>query len=196
MFHKISPAILDRMHTLEKVDQRDRSDGTPRWSRLLQVPPETGRFLAMLAANTPPGEFVEFGTSGGYSTLWLSLAAQADGRHITTFDISEEKNNLAKETFRLAGIEHLVNPVLGDARQKLEACGGVAFAFLDVMKEYYQDCYELVVPCLVPGGLLAVDNIISHHEELKDFLDRAHGDDRLDTVDVPIGSGVLVGRKI
>ncbi len=196
MFHTISPAVLDRMQTLETINQRDRADGTPHWSRLLQVPPETGRFLAMLAANTPPGEFVEFGTSAGYSTLWLSLAAQAAGRHITTFDISEEKNNLAKETFRLAGVEHLVNPVLGDARQKLETCGGVAFAFLDVMKEYYQDCYELVVPCLVPGGLLTVDNIISHQEELTAFLDRAHRDERLDTVDVPIGSGVLLCRKI
>jgi caffeoyl-CoA O-methyltransferase len=196
MFHPIPPAILDRMQAMEAIDARDRRDGTPQSLRLRQVLPETGRFLALLAASAPPGEIVEFGTSGGYSTLWLSLAAGATGRHITTFDYSKEKTRLAAETFRLAGVENLVTPVLGDARQKLAACGGVAFAFLDIEKEAYLECYEMVVPCLVPGGLLAADNIISHQEDLQDFLGRAHADERLDALDVPIGKGVLLCRKI
>ncbi len=196
MFHTIPTAILDRMHTLETIDGRDRSDGTPYGRRLLQIPPETGRFLAMMAASAPPGEFVEFGTSAGYSTLWLALAAQPAGRHITTFEVSEQKIRLAEETFRAAGVEDLVRPVLGDARQQLEACGGVALAFIDLYKEFYQDCYELVLPCLVKGGLLIADNIISHREELRPFLERAHNDDRVDALDVPIGSGILVCRKI
>ncbi len=196
MFHTIPTSIADRMHTLETIDARDRSDGTPYARRLLQIPPETGRFLAMMAASAPPGEFVEFGTSAGYSTLWLALAAQPSGRHITTFEVSEQKIHLAEETFRAAGVEDLVRPVLGDARQQLEACGGVALAFLDLYKEFYQDCYELVLPCLVKGGLLVADNIISHREELRSFLERAHNDDRVDALDVPIGSGILVCRKI
>ncbi len=196
MFHPIPPAILSRMQALEAIDVQDRRDGTPQSLRLRQVLPETGRFLALLAANTPPGEFVEFGTSGGYSTLWLSLAATAAGRHITTFDYSAEKTRLAAETFRLAGVEHLITPVLGDARQRLEACGSVAFAFLDIEKEDYLECYEMVVPCMAPGGLLAADNTISHQEGLQAFLERAHGDERVDALDVPIGKGVLLCRKI
>ncbi len=196
MFHPIPLAILERMRTLEAINARDLGDGTPHSLRLRQVPPETGRFLALLAAGTPPGEFVEFGTSGGYSALWLSLAAQAAGRHITTFDRSEEKARLAAETFRLAGVEPLITQVLGDARQRLEACGGVAFAFLDIEKEYYLECFEMVVPCLVPGGLLVADNAISHAAELEDFFKHVESDPRVDSLVVPIGSGDLVCRKI
>lgn len=196
MFHDISPAVLERMHTLEAMDALDRSDGTPRSQRLLQIPPETGRFLALLVAEAPSGELVEIGTSGGYSTLWLAQAARARGQHITTLEISEEKVRLALETFKLAKVDNLVKLVQGDARQHLPDYCGIAFAFLDVYKEFYLECYELVVPCLVPGGLLVADNVISHRDELRGFVRRAESDDRVDGLVVPIGSGVLVCRKI
>jgi len=196
MFHDISPAVLERMHTLEAIDARDRSDGSPRSDRLLQVPPETGRFLALLVAAAPAGEIIEIGTSGGYSTLWLAQAARARGQLITTLEISDDKVRLALETFKLAKVDNLVKLVQGDARQHLPDYCGIAFAFLDVYKEFYQECYELVVPCLVPGGLLVADNVISHRNELQAFLAHVEADERVDAVVVPIGSGDLVCRKI
>ena len=87
MFHTISPPIQAQMRRLEQIDARDRTDGTARQQRLRQIPAETGRFLAILAANSPPGIFVEIGTSAGYSTLWLSLACGLSRRKITTFEI-------------------------------------------------------------------------------------------------------------
>ncbi len=87
MFHTIQPAILERMKFLEELDAKDRLDGTPRLQRLRQIPPETGKFLALLAAGSPEGSMFEIGTSAGYSTLWLSLAAQTLGRKITTFEV-------------------------------------------------------------------------------------------------------------
>ncbi|MBI5839911.1 MAG: hypothetical protein HZB19_07390 [Chloroflexi bacterium] len=54
---------------MEQRDAQDRDDGTPRMQRLRQIPPETGKFIAMLAASTPEGTVVEIGTSAGYSTL-------------------------------------------------------------------------------------------------------------------------------
>ena len=65
MFHSIKPSILARMHYLEEIDRRDRQDGTPRLQRLRQVPAETGRFLAILAAIAPDGPCLEIGTSAG-----------------------------------------------------------------------------------------------------------------------------------
>src|SRR5512142_2636808 len=100
MFHTIHPAILERMKFLEELDSKDRLDGTPRLQRLRQIPPETGKFLALLAASAPEGSILEIGTSAGYSTLWLAVAALALGRKITTFEVLPEKVELAKETFR------------------------------------------------------------------------------------------------
>ena len=53
MFHDISQAMKARMAVLEAIDARDRTDGTPRMERLRQIPPETGKFIALLAANAP-----------------------------------------------------------------------------------------------------------------------------------------------
>jgi caffeoyl-CoA O-methyltransferase len=196
MFHHIPEPVIVRMRYLEEVDSRDRQDGTPRLKRLRQIPPETGRFIALLAANAPQGAFVEIGTSAGYSTLWLALACRQRGCRITTYEILEEKIRLARETFQQAEVGDVVELVQGDARLYLAGLDGLAFCFLDAEKEVYQDCYEAVVPRLMPGGLLLADNAINHQQTLGPMLDRAQTDVRVDAQVVPVGKGVLVCRKV
>lgn len=196
MFHDIPQAMLDRMHHLEVIDTQDREDGTPRLERLRQIPPDTGKFLALLAASAPDGKVIEIGSSAGYSTMWLSLACRAKGCTITTFEVLSEKVALARETFRLAEIEDVVNLVHGDAREHLRGYTDIAYCFLDAEKEVYADCYEMVVPNLVRGGLLVADNAINHKETLQPMIDRAYADHRVDALVVPVGKGELICRKI
>lgn len=196
MFHSMRPAMLERMRHLEARDVEDRTDGTPRRQRLRQIPPETGKFLALLVAGAPAGNIIEVGTSAGYSTLWLALAAEAADRRVTTFEVLPEKIELARETFRLAGVDHSVDLVADDACKHLEEFDEIAFCFLDAEKEIYGEIYEMVVPRLTTGGLLVADNAINHREALQTMLDRALNDDRVDALVVPIGKGELVCRKI
>ncbi len=196
MFHNISPAIQERMTYLEGIDARDRQDGTPRLKRLRQIPSETGKFLAMMAAGAPEGEMIEVGTSAGYSTLWLSLACRANGRKLTTFELLPEKVKLAEETFAVTDSADWINLVAADAREIIPDLDAIAFCFLDAEKEVYNDCYEMVVPKLVPGGLLIADNAINHRETLQPMLDRALSDVRVDAIILPVGKGELVCRKI
>lgn len=195
MFHNIPPSVQTRMAYLEQVDAQDRQDGTPRLKRLRQVPQEVGKFIAILAASAPEGAYIEIGTSAGYSTLWLALSCQMKERKIRTFEIVAEKGHLAKETFKLAGVENVVELVIGDARDYLREYSEIAFCFLDGEKEVYDECYELVVPRLVSGGLLVADNAINHQQTLQPMLERALSDVRVDALIVPIGKGVLVCRK-
>ena len=196
MFHNIQQSILERMRYLEGIDTRDRDDGTPRMQRLRQIPPETGRFISILAASSPEGDIIEIGTSAGYSTLWLALACGALGRKVTTFEILEEKGRLASETFRSARVENTVELVIGDALEHLQHYNNISFCFLDAEKEVYAQCYEAVIPKLVTGGFLVADNAINHREILQPMLDRALTDERVDALVVPIGKGELVCRKI
>lgn len=195
MFHNIPPAMLERMRYLEAIDRRDREDGTPRMERLRQVPPETGRFIALLAATAPPGPIVEIGTSAGYSTLWLALACRETGRRLVTFEILPAKAALARETFRLTEVEDAVDFVEGDALEGITRFDEIAFCFLDAEKEIYGSCYDLVVPRLVTGGLLVADNAIDHYETLAPMIDRAIADDRVDAMVVRMEKGELVCRK-
>lgn len=196
MFHDIPETVISRMRFLEAMDGRQRIDGTDHLERLRQVPPATGRFLALLAAGAPPGAWLEIGTSGGYSALWLSLACRAAGRRLTTFEVLESKAALARETLEKAGVETLVDLVVGDARDHLREHEGIAFCFLDAEKEYYEACYDAVVPKMVEGGIFTADNVISHEEILQPMVDKVLMDDRVDAVVVPIGSGVLVARTV
>jgi caffeoyl-CoA O-methyltransferase len=195
MFHDIPSPILEVMRMLESIDARDRADGTTRLERLRQIPPETGRFIALLAGMAPDGPLIEIGTSAGYSALWLALACRDLGRKLTTFEILSEKATIARETFRAAKVEDIVELVEGDALKQLEAWEDISFCFLDAEKEIYYDCYELVIPKMIPGGILIADNAINHALTLQPMIDRALADGRVDSMVVPIGRGELFCRK-
>jgi predicted O-methyltransferase YrrM len=195
MFHDTPQEVLARMQALEQIDQRDRTDGTSRMQRLRQIPPEVGRLLAILAAAAPDGHLIEIGTSAGYSTLWIALACRTSGRRVTTFEILEEKVQLARSTFESAGLSDTVELIHGDALDHLANYKDIAFCFLDAEKEVYSRCYELIVPRMARGGILVADNAISHEATLKPMLDRALRDDRVDVLIVPIGKGELICRR-
>jgi predicted O-methyltransferase YrrM len=184
------------MEFLERADRLDRRDGTPRSERLRQITPEVGQFLALLAASAPRGRFLEIGTSGGYSALWLALACRQTGRTLTTFETLDRKVAIARETFDEAGVWDVVDLVAGDAREKLGAYDDVAFCFLDAEKEQYRELYRAVVPRLVRGGLLVADNVTSHREALEPFVREARNDPRVDALVVPIGRGELLCRRV
>ncbi len=195
MFDDIPQCILKRMRELEEIDAQDRSNGTTRLDRLRQIPPQTGRFIALLAAMAPPGRYLEIGTSAGYSTLWLALACRAVGRKITTFEILDKKAELARQTFEMTDVIDVVDFAQGNALDYISGYSDISFCFLDAEKEVYSECYEAVVPNMLPGGILVADNAINHEKTLRPMLDRALSDPRVDALIVPIGKGELVCRK-
>ena len=195
MFDDIPEPVRARMITLETIDGRDRHDGTSRQARLRQIAPESGRFLTFLAACAPEGAYVEVGTSGGYSTLWIALACRATGRRVVTCEVDPGKAELARQTFQLAQVEDVVQLHVGDARDVLRHSDNLSFCFLDTEKDLYAECYELAVARMVPGGLLVADNAISHADELRGFLGVVFHDPRVDALVVPVGNGQLLCRR-
>jgi len=196
VFHRIKQEISDRMHYLESVDASERKRGLPAPERLCAIPPETGKFIALLAATAPPGAWIEVGTSGGYSTLWLALACEGRGEKIKTFERREEKARRARETFRAAGVESLIEMAVGDAKELLRHEKNISFCFLDADKQEYGDYYENVIPNMVRGGILVCDNMISHQAVLDPFCQKVLADERVDALLLSIGKGELVCRKL
>ena len=195
MLHNIPEPVIKRMKYLEKLDAEDRVNETPRMERLRQIPPETGKFLSILAAGAPNGEFLEIGTSGGYSTMWIALACIERGIKIRTFEILDEKIKLAKQTFLESKMANYVELVEGDARDFLKEERDISFCFLDAEKEVYGECYDLIIPNMVKGGLLVADNAINQYDVLKPMIDKALSDERVDALIIPIGKGELLCRK-
>lgn len=194
----VVPAQVRRvMLALEQTDARDRVDGTSRAERLRAVTPEVGAFLCTLALAAGARSIVEIGTSGGYSTLWLAVAARRNGGRVATFEVDPAKVRIATGTFAQAGVDDVVDlrhedGILGLARFDGEA----DLVFLDAEKELYEAALEPIVRSLRPGGTLVADNLLSHAEDLEGFRSGALGHPSLSGLVVPIGRGELVAVRV
>ena len=106
MFHDISADMQQVMRALEEQVARDQPS-------LRSVDTDVARVLSLLAISAPQGAFLELGSSGGYSSLWLSLAARARGVTLTTVDLNEKKVALARQNISSAGAGYIL-PSQGD----------------------------------------------------------------------------------
>ncbi|MGA3031160.1 MAG: class I SAM-dependent methyltransferase [Candidatus Limnocylindrales bacterium] len=193
----IPETIRTVMAELKARDAEDRSDGTPHEARLRAISPEVGQFLLTLAISIGATTIVEVGTSGGYSTLWLAIAASKTGGRVITFENDAAKAVLARDTFERAGVGRVVELREGDGGADLLALGGPAdLVFIDSEKRDYIRLLDLAVGVLGPGGLFVADNLISHESELVEFRARALADPRLTGLVVPIGAGELVAVRL
>jgi caffeoyl-CoA O-methyltransferase len=185
------------MVSLEARDAADRIDGTPRSRRLRAIAPEVGPFLLTLALSNRSRTIVEIGTSAGYSTLWLAVAAQQTDGRVITFESDPAKVELARATFADAEVEDRVEMRTIDGAVGLAAMAATAdLVFLDAEKEDYLRLLEPAIEALRPGGLLIADNLISHEADLADFRETALADPRLGGLVVPIGRGELVAVRL
>ncbi|MDR3641446.1 MAG: class I SAM-dependent methyltransferase [Humidesulfovibrio sp.] len=196
MFRDIPQAIEVTQGHLKALEAWRKAQGMERKRLLRQIPPETGKLLAILLANCPPGDAAEVGTGAGYSGLWLALACRATHRMLTTFELDPSKVELARQSFSAADVLDVVELREADALEGLKSLPRLSFCFIDAERGLARAAYETALAALPTGGVIAVDNAISHAEEFQDFLDDAQKDPRVDALIVPIGSGLLVCRKV
>lgn len=188
MFHDITADMQQVMRALEEQVARDQRS-------LRSVDGDVARVLSLLAISAPPGAFLELGSSGGYSSLWLSLAARTKGVTLTTVDLDEKKVALARENISRAGAAESVQVFHGDAFDYATRFEEIAFCFSDIEPpENNAKIYEIIVPRLVPGGWIVVDNVTSPRMQTE-LLKRAENDPRVDSVLLPFPKGDLICRK-
>ena len=189
MFHDISATMREVMHELVEQNERDQR-------AVRSVSEDVGRCLALLAMSAPPGAFLELGSSAGYSTLWLSLAARARGVRLTTVELDEKKFTMVGQNVSRAGTADSVQAVHGDALDYVTRLEQIAFCFSDLQPpELNAKVYEKAVPRLVPGGLLVIDNVTSPRLQTE-LLNRAEKDPRVDSVLLPFSKGDLICRRV
>lgn len=150
-----------------------------------------------LALATQARVIVEVGTSGGYSTLWIAVAARSNAGRVTTYEVDPAKVELAASTFADAGVSDIVDLRHEEGRAGLPSFAGTAdLVFLDAEKEDYESFLTPAVEALRVGGTLVADNLLSHAEDLEGFRRAALEHPRLSGLVVPIGRGELVAVKV
>lgn len=158
----------------------------------LEVPIVDGHMLRVLTQTANAKRVVEFGTSTGYSGLWLSLALQATEGRLTTFELNAQRAAHARKHFEQAGVSGLIRIVEGDGHQNLrEIKAPVDVVFIDADKEGYVDYATKMLPLVRPGGLMLAHNI----EMVPDYVKLVTNDPKLDTVFYMHGGGLGVTLK-
>ena len=178
----------------------------------MQIAPEQGQFMALLARLMGATRCIEVGVFTGYSSLAVALALPPDGR-IVACDISEEYTAVAWRYWAEAGVAAQIDLRIAPALQTLDAlleeggAGNYDFAFIDADKEAYLEYYERLLVLVRPGGLIAVDNTLwdgdvadPRNQEpdtvaIRAFNERLRDDPRIDLSLVPIGDGLTLARK-
>jgi predicted O-methyltransferase YrrM len=177
----------------------------------MQIGPEQGQLMALLAHAIGARRYLEIGVFTGYSSLAMALALPPDG-YVLACDVSEEYTAVARRFWEAAGVADKIDLRVAPALETLKtvrAQNGAAFdmAFIDADKEnvnaYYEACLELVRP----NGLVLVDNVLwsgavidpsdndADTRALREVSLRAGRDDRVEAVLLPVCDGLLVARK-
>ncbi|MER5645709.1 O-methyltransferase [Streptosporangium sp. NPDC002524] len=175
----------------------------------MQISPDQGRFLTMIAQLGGARNAVEVGTFTGYSSICLARGL-APGGGLTCFDVSEEWTAIARTYWDKARVADLIELRIGPAAERLRELPehpAIDLAFIDADKVNYPVYYEILMSRLAPGGVILVDNTLwsghvadpSRDDEtvrhIREFNDMVSADERVTSIMLPIADGLTMIRK-
>jgi len=176
----------------------------------MQIAPDQGAFLTMLARLIGARRALELGTFTGYSAICIARGL-AEGGTLIACDVSEEWTAIARRYWEEAGVADWIDLRIGAA---LETLAGLAedepfdLAFIDADKSEYPDYYEHCLRLLRPGGLILLDNVLGggmvvgeveegrreYVESIKRTNELIAADERVDLAMVGVADGVTMAR--
>lgn len=182
---------------LEAFGETNDAANAERSERMLNITRDTGEFLAVMVKAMNARRVLEVGTSNGYSTLWLAWAAAAIDGQVTTLEASETKIALARKNFARAGLDDRITLQPGDAGVTLAALpeAGFDLVFLDSERGDYPAWWPDLKRVLRPGGLLVVDNALSHADEMAPFMALVTADPAFTCCTLPVGKGEFLATR-
>jgi predicted O-methyltransferase YrrM len=177
----------------------------------MQIAPEQGAFLGLLAKLIGARRTLEIGTFTGYSALSVALALPEGGR-VVALDVSREYTDRARRYWNEAGMEKRIELRLGPGLVSLDGMieageGPFDMGFIDADKSNYDNYYERVLRLIRPGGVIALDNMLwsgavadpsitdPDTRALRALNAKIQADERVDMALATIADGVMLARK-
>lgn len=162
------------------------------------VGPETGRMLYRLTRVWRPETILEIGTSIAYSAIWMASALDENkSGMIFTIESHDKRFALARKNIADSGLSHRITQIKGHAPEAIQDFSPkVDMAFFDATKQETQSFFDAVLPRMGKGGLIVVDNVMSHRfKSMLKFIEGIHKDPRVAVVEIDVGAGLLLAVK-
>lgn len=211
----LEPAIAEyivattvREHPLLR-ELREETQALPQAQ--MQIGPEQGSFMQLLARAIGTRRYLELGVFTGYSSLAMALALPEDGS-ILACDVSEEYTAVARRYWLRAGVMGKIDLRIGPALETLDRLVSrnaepFDLAFVDADKANVENYFDRCLRLVRPGGLILFDNALwdgavidpSADDEATRAIRRLNAklpdDPRIDVSLIPLCDGVLIARK-
>ena len=205
----VNEKIQNVLSRLEKdIDyENSHRDEIPSEKRLNCISKNIGTFYNIMLKSIHAKNILEIGMSVGYSGIWFADAIMSNTKdgQIITIDREEFKIDSATRNFEEAGVSSLIKIREGEARKILheikEEFGEnyFDFIFIDADKESYIEYFDLCLPLVRKGGIIAADNILfpeRFNEMMADYLSHVRSNPNVQSVTVPIDNGEEVTIKL
>jgi predicted O-methyltransferase YrrM len=207
--------LLDHVPAEPDILSRLREETAADPKANMQIAPEQGQLMALLAQLIGARRYLEIGVFTGYSSLAVARALPADGE-VAALDSSPEWTEVAQRYWAEAGVADKVRLYLDEADRSLDTLvttenrsGDFDFAFIDADKENYPVYWEYCLELVRPGGLILVDNVLRYGrvadpewdgdpmtEAIRTFNDKAVADDRVAMTMLPVADGLTMARRL
>ncbi len=180
---------------------------------VMQIAPDQGALMTLLARVIGAREAIELGTFTGYSAICIARGLEPGGRLICC-ELSEDYAEIAARNFEAAGVADRIEIRIGPALQTLRSLPErepFDLAFIDADKTGCPDYYEECLARMRPGGLILVDNVLGAGRVLDpegvdsesaasvaaiiELNQRIRDDERVDVAMVGIADGLTLARK-
>jgi predicted O-methyltransferase YrrM len=168
-----------------------------RSRRRLNLDPEEAALLSLICQAMGATRVLEIGTSNGHSTLWLAHAVQDRAGTVLSVDLDAGAQRAAAANLARAGLQQHAELRRADGGEVLRELPDASqdVVFLDADRTRYVGWWPDPVRVLRVGGLLAIDNVLSHPDQVAQVRGLVHADPRLESTVSAAGKGLLLAVR-
>ena len=188
--------LVEILKELEKRGIENDAHATERSRMMLNLEPASAQLVSIFVRASGVSRALEVGTSNAYSTIWLAWSLAPAGGRIVTIDRNPDKHSLARENLRRAGFLDTVELRTGDATEIVRTLPGpFDFVFLDADRRKFPEIIEVLWPKIAPRALVIADNVLSHPEEIAEYLKLISSRADFQHTTVPVGKGLSIAFR-
>jgi predicted O-methyltransferase YrrM len=192
----MDPKLREFLEQLQREGLENDARETERSRMMLNLEPQAAQLVSILVRASGVSRALEFGTSNGYSTIWLAWSLAPAGGRIVTVDRNPAKHVLARENLRRAGFLDVVDLRTGDVIEIVRDLGGpFDLVFLDADRRKFPEVMRALLPKIEKRALVIADNVLSHPEEIAEYLKLISVLPDFQHTTVPVGKGLSIAFR-
>lgn len=193
---RMDPILRGILAELELFGNQNDAAHDDRSKKMLNLEPDTAQLMSILVRTSGCKRMLEIGTSNGYSTIWLAWSASLTGGQVISIEMNPDKQAMADTNLKRAGLRDKVDLRLGNATEIVAQLKGTFdFVFFDADRLSAPDQLKLLLPKLESGALVLADNVLSHPDQIADYLSAITAPADFDHMVIPVGKGLSVAYK-